>query len=266
MSGPQVDFGRLSGVLFGVCFMSAGLLVGLDQVTGPVIQANQEAKTKRALLSVLPPGTKKTDQAPAKGAEPGPHAPFTLSLADEWSAQQSDLVKILDRDQEKAQAVEVFRGYDDGGAVTGYAMVFELPDGYSGDIRFMVGVRYDEAIGGFRLAGSNILVHKETPGLGANIVHVDYAEKKKAAEEDRAPVPNFLGKLVGRDKGQFGLTKDGVEGGVDSLTAATITTRAYANALARILEMCDRNKDQLLQGGPGGQHATRVVPATEGRG
>jgi len=263
MAGPNVDFGRLSGVLFGVCFCSAALLVGFNTFTEPIILENQAKKTKRARVGVLPEGTKTTDK---KGAEDG-RTPFTVDLSEGWDEHRTDLVKILDRDQEKARALEVFRGYDESGEVTGYAMVCELPDGYSGTIRFMLGVRYDPAIDGFRVSGAKILVHKETPGLGANIVAVDWDESQAAAEEDREPVPNHLAQYRGRTVDQLGLKKDGVEDGLDALTAATITTRAFANAVTRILQMANRNASHFLApGGEGAEHASRPTPTQEGRG
>lgn len=269
MAATDVQVNRLAGVLFGVCFASAAMLVGFDQFTKPLIQKAQAEKTERARKGVLPAGTEKLDQDFRKDEEAGTPHPFTLDLSASWDPQSGELVKILDRDQEKAKAIQVYRGYDKAGKVTGYALVGELPDGYSGDIRFILGVRYDPEIDGFRVSGSKILSHKETPGLGANIISVTYEEDQKAAEEHRDAVPYFLARFVDRKLEEVGLAKDGHPGNIEALTAATITSRAFAGAVRRILELCNRNKAALLHpAGSGGGQATVPVPdrTTERRG
>lgn len=235
--GPQVDFGRLAFALAAVCFGSAALLVGVNSQTAPMVAANQAKKTRQARMGVLPAGTAKVDTDAEK---------LTLDLASDWEPNTRDLKMILSRPVEQAKKIDVFRGYDEGGAVTGFAMVFELPDGYSGNITFMMGVAFDEGSNRFQITGAKILDHKETPGLGANIVQVDYAEKVAAQKEDRDPVPNFLAQYKGLSAERMVLEKDtGKPEDIDSLTAATITSRAFTDAAKRVLEMCDRNKDAL---------------------
>ena len=62
----------------------------------------------------------------------------------------------------------------------------------------------------YTITGASVISHAETSGLGAKIV-----------EED------FLASFVGQSEG-MAVTKDG--GTVDSITAATISARAMANA------------------------------------
>ena len=237
MAGPQIDPIRLAGVLFMVCLTAAATLSVVNSGTKPRIDAIAAKKAIAARKGVLPANTADVDTG---------EKAFLVDLSKGFADHQGDLVGILSDAQEKAKQVQVFRGYDAEGNVAGYALSCELPDGYSGVIKFMVGVRYDAEAGEFRVAGSTILEHAETPGLGANISFVTYAEKVLAGEEDRPPVPEFLGQFRDRVSGTIRLKKEDPPGELDALTAATITSKAYAVAIRRVLGMCNRNVDQFL--------------------
>lgn len=103
------------------------------------------------------------------------------------------------------------------------------PDGYSGDIRMIVGINADGTIAGIR-----ILDHHETPGLG------DKIELKKSPwvlsfnnKSLQAPVPL-----------QWKVKKDG--GNFDQFAGATITPRAVVNQVRRVLEFVDAHRDELF--------------------
>ena len=100
-----------------------------------------------------------------------------------------------------------------GGAVTGYAVQTMTKNGFGGIVRLMVG---------FTPAGEvynvNVLEQSETPGLGT-----------KMADEGNPLITSFKGKNPGDM--QLAVKKDG--GDVDALTAATISSRAYVDAMAR---------------------------------
>lgn len=103
---------------------------------------------------------------------------------------------------------------------TPVATLYEVvaPDGYSGDIRLLVGVLRDG-----RISGVRILEHKETPGLGDAIdqYHSDYLEV-------------FGGKSLGQPpSARWKVKRDG--GDFDQLTGATITPRAVVAAVHRVL-------------------------------
>ncbi|GHS86834.1 electron transport complex subunit G [Bacteroidia bacterium] len=85
--------------------------------------------------------------------------------------------------------------------------------GFSGEIRLMIGVLPDGSI-----KDINVLEHHETPGLG------DKMDIKKS---------NFSVQFRGKNPATFNLKvkKDG--GDVDAITAATISSRAYCDALQR---------------------------------
>jgi electron transport complex protein RnfG len=96
-----------------------------------------------------------------------------------------------------------------GGELLGVAIKTRSGKGYSGDIWIMVG---------FNLAGEiqNVFVieHKETPGLGSKMT-----------------APSFVNQFLGKNPEQMKLKvkKDG--GDVDAITGATISSRAYSEAI-----------------------------------
>jgi electron transport complex protein RnfG len=94
---------------------------------------------------------------------------------------------------------------------SGFAVKTYSDKGFSGHIELMAGFRTDGTINNI-----TILEHKETPGLGT-----------KMAE------PKFLSQFFGKNPGSFSLNvkKDG--GQVDAITAATISSRAFCDALQR---------------------------------
>jgi Na+-translocating ferredoxin:NAD+ oxidoreductase subunit G len=107
------------------------------------------------------------------------------------------------------------------------------PDGYSGDIRMIVGINADGTIAGLR-----ILDHHETPGLG------DKIDLKKSQW-----VTEFNGKSLGSSTAlQWKVKKDG--GDFDQFSGATITPRAVVNQVRRVLEFVDAHHDELFNKNP----------------
>lgn len=103
------------------------------------------------------------------------------------------------------------------------------PDGYSGDIRMIIGIKADGTVAGVR-----VLDHHETPGLG------DKVELKKTpwillfnGKSLQSPAPSRW--KVKRDGGDF-----------DQFAGATITPRAVVNQVRRVLEFADAHKEQLF--------------------
>jgi electron transport complex protein RnfG len=103
------------------------------------------------------------------------------------------------------------------------------PDGYSGEIKLIIGINRDGTVAGVRA-----LTHRETPGLG------DKVDLKKSdwvlgfnGKSLQNPQPDRWG--VKRDKGDF-----------DQFTGATITPRAVTAAVKRTLEYYDQHRRELL--------------------
>lgn len=104
------------------------------------------------------------------------------------------------------------------------------PDGYSGRIDLLVGVRANGDIAGVR-----VTQHRETPGLG------DKVELNKSTW-----VLDFNGtSLTMPAPENWGVRKDG--GDFDQFTGATITPRAVVQAVYRTLQYFEANREQLLQ-------------------
>ena len=103
------------------------------------------------------------------------------------------------------------------GKVVGYAIESATKNGFSGLVRLMVGFDTKGTI-----LNVNVLEQAETPGLGA-----------KMTEEGNSLLASIQGKKAWEIK--LTVKKDG--GDVDALTAATISSRAYAEAVARAYQV-----------------------------
>lgn len=101
------------------------------------------------------------------------------------------------------------------GQFVGAAIESNTEKGFGGKIEVMVGF---DAKG--KLLNYTVLKHSETPGLGAKMQ--DWFRMNKNKQN-----------VLGRDmtKGNLKVTKDG--GDVDAITAATISSRAFLNAVNR---------------------------------
>lgn len=95
----------------------------------------------------------------------------------------------------------------------GYAVV-AAGKGYSSTVQTLVGVKPDGLI-----CGMNVMYQQETPGLGTKAVEVKYGEKD----------PWFQRQFIGLAGDSVAVQKDG--GTIQSITGATITSRAIASAI-----------------------------------
>lgn len=105
-----------------------------------------------------------------------------------------------------------------GGEVAGYAVQTMTKQGFNGVIRLMVGFTPDGEV-----VNVNVLEQAETPGLGT-----------KMADEGNVLLGSIQGQKLENKKlvdGKLAVKKDG--GDVDALTAATISSRAYVDAVNR---------------------------------
>ena len=97
--------------------------------------------------------------------------------------------------------------------LVGTAVETFTKQGFSGEIKIMVGLLPDGAI--YNVA---VLEHKETPGLG------DKMERKKS---------DWITQFEGKNPKDFNISvkKDG--GDIDAITASTISSRAFCEAVNR---------------------------------
>ena len=186
---------RLCFVLTIIAAVSAGVLAYVNQQTAePIAKALLEEKMS-AVRSVLPP----FDNEPDK-----------------------DMITI---ESAEGASVEVYRGRKEG-SVTGAAFAITAPDGYSGDIEFMIGVDGEGV-----MQGLMVLNHLETPGLGAKIESADFRDQYKGKSLENPEL--------------WEVTKDG--GTFIPITGATISSRAITRASARGLKLFQEHRDEIFE-------------------
>ncbi len=128
-------------------------------------------------------------------------------------------VVLPEFDDSKMQSVEVTGRPVDiytatkGGDVVGYAVKSRTNKGYSGEIVLMVGISPKG-----ELLDVSVLSHSETPGLGSVIT-----------KPDNVVLQSIKGKVLTNQ--HLKVRKDGGE--VDALSGATISSRAYIDAVER---------------------------------
>ena len=117
-----------------------------------------------------------------------------------------------------------------GERVSAVILPVVAPDGYSGRIDLLVGIRADGSIAGVRSVS-----HRETPGLG---------DKIDAGKSQW--ILSFNGKSLSMPiPEQWAVKKDG--GQFDQFTGATITPRAVVKAVYQALNYFDEHRAALLQ-------------------
>ncbi|GAA5317331.1 MAG: electron transport complex subunit RsxG [Candidatus Pelagadaptatus aseana] len=184
-----------NSVLLGVfALITAALLSGTYSATAERIAAAERANAQKALLQVIPLDRHNNDLLE------------TTQTIDEkyWQPlglKQGGNLHIAQQDEESVAVI--------------YPAT--APDGYSGDIKMIVGINRDGTIAGVR-----ILSHAETPGLG---------DKIDLAKSDW--ILGFNGKSL--QSANWAVKKDGGE--FDAFAGATITPRAVVNQIKRALKV-----------------------------
>ncbi|MDT8420199.1 MAG: RnfABCDGE type electron transport complex subunit G [Desulfuromonadales bacterium] len=180
----------------------AGLVLSLvESVTREPIKEQRRLQMLKALSAVLP----EFDNSP-----------------------DTDIVSLENGADKKGNPVEVifYRARKDG-EIVGTAFNVVAPDGYSGNIAVMVGLKPDQSVNAIE-----ILAHAETPGLGSKI-------------EDPLFKDIFKGKSL--DNADWRVKKDGGE--FDQITGATISPRAIVGAVKKGLEFYRENRQKILAEG-----------------
>ncbi len=196
-----------SAILATFAIVGSTLLGVTESSTRAQIEANEQAFLIRSLNQVLPPRY------------------FDNDLLN-------DRIQIHDPEALGTEAdVTVYRARKQGQAVAALFTVV-APDGYSGDIRLLVGVHYNGSLAGVRAVN-----HRETPGLG------------DAVDVSRSDwILGFAGRGLGQPPlEQWRVKKDG--GSFDQFTGATITPRAVVKAVKKALLYFKANRDMLFASG-----------------
>ena len=109
-----------------------------------------------------------------------------------------------------------------GEEVLGTAVETFTNKGFSGNFKLMVGIDPDGSI--IKIA---VIKHAETPGLGDKM------------EQDKS---DFHIQFMGKDPTSFNIAVTKDRGDVDAITASTITSRAYCDAVIRAYEAFKQKK------------------------
>ncbi|MFW6290443.1 MAG: RnfABCDGE type electron transport complex subunit G, partial [Mariniphaga sp.] len=120
-------------------------------------------------------------------------------------------------------SLEFFPAYKDDQRV-GVAIRTFTNNGFSGYISIMAGIDSSGNIAGFE-----VLEHAETPGLGSKM--------NEWFKDEQKPSQNVIGKSP--ETHSFKVAKDG--GDFDAITASTITSRAFLEALERAYDAYEKN-------------------------
>ncbi|OQX79820.1 MAG: hypothetical protein B6D61_02935 [Bacteroidetes bacterium 4484_249] len=124
-------------------------------------------------------------------------------------------------------SLTIFEAIDSNGEALGIAIKTYTDKGFSGRFWIMVGFNSEGIIN-----NTAVLEHKETPGLG------DKMDKKKSFNKKTGK--SWSDQFNGKNPKDFKLkvTKDG--GDVDAITAATISSRAFCDAVLRAYDEFDK--------------------------
>ena len=193
----KVSTFRLVATL-GVAGVLAGALISMvNQHTMPIIEAYRAEQLRLAVYEVLPQAARHT----------------TFYLVD------GTLSASLPAGAKEAEYRRVYAGYDEAGELVGVALS-RGESGFQDVVQVIFG--FDPASG--RLSGMKVLESKETPGLGDKIF------------KDQAWVGQFFAgpqvPLVPVKPG----TGRGLPGEVDTITGATISSRAVMQIINNAVE------------------------------
>ena len=146
------------------------------------------------------------------------------------------IVYEVTRVDENQQGRHGYRGgrSDETATWIGTAVKSTDKSGFGGDIEVLVGFNEEG-----KILGYEVLKHAETPGLGARASEwfrtATSSEVKKVGVLSKVffgnPDPAGSHNIIGRNlaEGDLKVTKDG--GDIDAITASTITSRAFLNAV-----------------------------------
>jgi electron transport complex protein RnfG len=195
-----------NSVILGVFAMfTVGLIAITQQGTAERIAEEKRRVQMNALTQILPEDQHENDL-----------------LKDTFMVSNTELLKL-------SVPAEAYRGRENGD-VAAVILPVVAPDGYSGRIDLLVGIRANGDIAGVRVTS-----HRETPGLGDK---VELAKSNWILE--------FNGKSLTMPAPEnWGVRKDG--GAFDQFVGATITPRAVVQAVYRTLQYFEENRAMLLE-------------------
>lgn len=198
----------ISGVLLALfAIAGAAILAVTYDKTREQIAANERAAVIRSLNEI----------APAKLYDNDPLADQILVTDTKLGSDEPVAVYRLRKNNQPVAAI----------------IASQAPNGYSGAIKLLVGIRANG-----ELAGVRIVSHKETPGLGDGVElrRSDWLLQFPGLSLQKPPLE------------KWGVKKDG--GRFDQLTGATITPRAIVQAVKQTLTYFAASQHTIWQRKP----------------
>ncbi len=222
-------------VLTIVSVVAAFLLAYVNNVTSVTIAKINEEALSAGIKSVLNIGADEQIEVTEKPVD-------------------AFVVYEVSRVEENQQGRHGYRGGrgDETATWIGTAVKSTDKSGFGGDIEVLVGF---DAEG--NILGYEVLKHAETPGLGARAgewfrtattgeaKEVSAVSKVFFGNPDPAGSHNIIGRNIGSE-GELKVSKDG--GDVDAITASTITSRAFLNAVNNAYKVYKGNASDVNSG------------------
>jgi H+/Na+-translocating ferredoxin:NAD+ oxidoreductase subunit G len=194
MLGTSISTNSLLLGLFAL--VTAAILAGTQAGTADRIAAAEREAAQKALLEIVPLERHNNDLLVD-----------TISIESQYWAALG-----------LKNGGDIHIARDNGEAVAAIIPAV-APDGYSGDIKLIIGINADGS-----LAGVRVLTHNETPGLGDK-VELKKSDWMLSFNDKSLSNPTLSGWGVKKNGGEF-----------DQFTGATITPRAVVNQVKRALE------------------------------
>lgn len=195
MAKLESSFKNMMLVLTSITLFAALILGSMHELTKAPIEAARKAKQENAIKDVLP-------------------------VFDRMDAAQSI-------EMEGLGIYNVYKAYDSNNQYIGAAVESFSKNGFSGEIKVMVGFDSEGTIVDY-----SVLNQKETPGLGTKMLDWFKTDKNKQNIKGLHPQKNKL--EVSKDQGE-----------IDAITAATISSRAFLEAVRSAYEALQKTKSEM---------------------
>jgi Na+-translocating ferredoxin:NAD+ oxidoreductase subunit G len=211
MAKLESSFKNMLISLFGITLIASASLGLVNDATREAIINTEQKKQTSAIAAVLP---------------------SFASLGESY--------KLMPKDGK--DSITIFPALDEAGQLIGYAVKTYTYKGFSGYIEIMAGFNTEGNISGFQ-----VLKHAETPGLGSKM-NDWFRPQTTVSKSFIEKIFGFEVKTVERqssviqknpEKNKLAVTNDGGE--IDAITAATISSRAFLDAINRAYTTISEN-------------------------
>jgi electron transport complex protein RnfG len=214
MARLESSFTNMLLVLTGISLFAAITLASVYTATKAPIEASKTAGQQRAIHEVLPPYER---------------------LADPESIEVEGMGTL-----------ELYKAYDRDDHFVGAAVKSFSKNGFNGEIKIIVG--FDEK---GNIVNYSVLEQKETPGLGTKMVDwfKPVVQTKKSLIERitgyEAAAGERKSSILGKNPATAPLTVSQDGGDTDAITAATISSRAFLEAVRNAAAAYGNNPDAV---------------------